>query len=316
MSNQASTDKRQSFIGFLRKGGIGKTLAKILPDAPWATYLLCYRVFKRVHGFAPRLSRPRTLNEWLFVQKVKLPRSTTFAHWVDKHLAKKTLEKALKNHPVECKAARTIHYTTSADDAFFNGVIPRCVIKGTHGSAMTILVESPRLLTPEEKGEIRRWLSKSYFWGSREPSYRHVVPGVIAEEFLPSNGGIVPDDYRFYCFNGKIAFIQHETGRHLSHRRRLYSTDWQRLNVTTLVADYEEEIGPPQDLETMMELARILSKDEPFVRVDFYQTDEGVYFGEMTFFPASGLKPFSPASFDAEIYERWMTPSSEHALAA
>lgn len=295
-----------SIAHFLSHGGVGKKLAKILPDAPWATYLLSYRVFRRMYGFRPSLKHPRSLNEWLFARKVMLPRSVSFASWVDKHLAKESLAKALEGHSVKCSVAKTLHYTTSAADAFFEGVVPRCVIKGTHGSGMTILVSEPRMLTAEEKASLHEWLTVDYFWGSREPAYRHLTPSIIAEEFLPC-GNLVPDDYKLFCFRGHVAFIQHDADRYRDHKRCLYSPEWKRMNVSKgFGASYEADAPPPQDLAAMIELGQILSREHDFVRVDLYQTDKGVYFGELTFFPGSGLTPFKPLSFDEGLYQQWL----------
>ena len=293
-------------VRFFAHGGVGKTLAKILPDTPWASYILSCRVFMRTYGFRPRLQRPRTLNEWLFARKVTLPRSVSFAPWVDKHLAKESVTKALHGNDVQCNVARTLHYATSADDAFFNGELPRCVVKGTHGSGMTILIESPRHLTADEKAQMRRWLTVDYFWGSREPSYRHLKPGIIAEEFLPCDG-LVPEDYKFFCFKGKVAFIQHDTGRYIDHRRCLYSPSWERLPVSLQHHSYDEVAEAPKDLTAMLAIASKLSEQQNFVRVDLYQTRAGVYFGEMTFFPGSGLEVFKPISFDMDVYQRWIS---------
>lgn len=292
-------------LRFLREGGIGKTLAKILPDVPWASHILSSRVFERTYGFRPRINNPRTLNEWLFARKVTLPKSISFAPWVDKHLAKESMKKVMHGSPVECHVATTLHYATKPDDSFFESVVPRCVIKATHGSGMTILVREPRRLSGEEKARIRQWLSVGYFRGSREPSYRHLVPGVIAEEFLPCID-LVPEDYKFFCFSGKVAFIQHDTGRYVSHQRCLYSTDWKRLPVSLKYESYAEAAPAPSRLADMLAIAERLSQEQHFVRVDLYHTDRGIYFGEMTFFPGSGLEVFTPMSFDKEIYQQWL----------
>ncbi|MGV3660597.1 MAG: ATP-grasp fold amidoligase family protein [Prosthecobacter sp.] len=296
-------------VRFLRQGGIGKTLAKVLPDTPWASYILSSRVFKRTYGFRPRLQRPRTLNEWLFARKVTLPRSVSFAPWVDKHLAKESVEQALTGLDAKCHIAKTLHHSTNADDAFFSGLLPRCVVKGTHGSGMNILIESPRHLTEAEKASMRQWLETEYFWGSREPSYRHLQPSIIAEEFLPCDG-LVPEDFKFFCFRGKVAFIQHDTGRYIDHRRCLYSPSWDRLPVTLAHDQYDHQCAAPKDLSSMLAIAQRLSERQNFVRVDLYQTDAGVYFGEMTFFPGSGLEVFEPLSFDEDIYQRWMAKAA------
>lgn len=293
--------KRIRYDGF-----VGKMLAKILPDAPWASYLLNYRVFTRTHGFRPRLRQPRTLNEWLFARKVTLPREISFENWVDKHLVKESVARVMQGAAVECHVARTMHHATSASDPFFGTELPRCVIKGTHGSGMTILINELRHLTSEEKATIQHWLAVDYFQGSREPSYRHLKPAVIIEEFLPGDG-LVPEDYKFFCFRGHVAFIQHDTGRYIDHRRCLYSTEWKRLPVSYQYDSYPSDAPAPKDLATMLAIARRLSQQHNFVRVDLYQTAAGVYFGEMTFFPESGLGVFHPPAFDADVCQRWLT---------
>lgn len=301
--------KQPALRSFGYSGFVGKTLAKLLPDAPWASYLLSYRIFQRTYGFRPRLRRPRTLNEWLFTRKVTLPKDISFAPWVDKHLVKESVATTMKDATEQCHIAKTLHFSTDADDTFFDSVLPRCVVKGTHGSGMTILVREPRRLTDDEKNTMRRWLAVEYFWGSREPSYRHLQPGIIVEEFLPGDG-LVPEDYKFFCFRGRVAFIQHDAGRFIEHRRCLYTTDWKRLPVRLQHEAYEHESPAPRDLQTMLVIAQRLSKEQNFVRVDLYQTDAGVYFGEMTFFPGSGLEIFDPPSFDTDVYQRWMMAGS------
>ncbi|MFO1439515.1 MAG: ATP-grasp fold amidoligase family protein [Verrucomicrobiaceae bacterium] len=292
-------------------GALGKTLAKILPDCAWASYLLSCRVFKRTFGWWPSIRHPRSFNEWLFMRKVTLPRRTSFAPWVDKHLVKQFVADEMRGSTAECRVARTLHHATRADDPFFDTIVPRCVIKGTHGSGMTILVQSPRTLTADEKAALKLWMDTDYFTGSREPGYRHLKPAIIAEEFLPS-GSLVPEDYKFFCFRGQVAFIQHDTGRYIEHLRCLYTTDWRCLPVSLAHDRYLAPAAAPRDLDVMLEIAQRLSREHDFVRVDLYQTGVGVYFGEMTFFPGSGLEVFTPASFDLAIHERWLRKEPRH----
>lgn len=286
-------------------GSLGKFLAKVLPDTWWASYLLSFKIFKRTYGYWPSLRQPRSFNEWLFSKKVLSPRGFSFAPWVDKHLAKITTAKRLEGSGLDCRFAITLHHTHDANDPALAGELPRCVVKGTHGSGMTILIEEPRCLTAQEHERIRTWLGTSYFWGSREPSYRHLQPGVIIEEFLPC-ATLVPEDYKFFCFRGEVAFVQHDTGRYIEHLRSLYSPNWQRLPVTLAHDRYEPVAPPPPDLNEMLRIASKLSAEHEFVRVDLYQTEEAVFFGEMTFFPGSGLEVFTPCSFDRSIYDRWL----------
>lgn len=148
--------------------------------------------------------------------------------------------------------------------------------------------------------------------GREWPYYRGKKHRIIIEEYLhfpESNAGLI--DYKFFCFGGKIAYIQVMTNREngKSVNCTLYDENFNRLSARSLLHDVDEQIiEKPIGFNRAKKIAEVLSKDFPHVRVDLYIDFERVYFGELTFFGASGYYMFEPDSFDFEIGKQFMLP--------
>lgn len=128
-------------------------------------------------------------------------------------------------------------------------------------------------------------------------------PRIVAEELLINN--INPDagieDFKILCFHGKPKFIIVDKDRYIDHKRNFYDTDWNRLDVITDHDQFETLYDRPTNYEEMLRVACILSEDFPFVRVDLYNVEGKIYFGELTFYPWTGYVKFTPDSFDYEL---------------
>ena len=122
-------------------------------------------------------------------------------------------------------------------------------------------------------------------------------------KLLLDEQGEVPKDYKFHCFNGKLEVIQVDLERHVEHKRNLYDLDWNRLACKW---KYENgvDVEKPPKFDQMKGLAEMIAKDFRFVRVDFYNLDQDVYFGEITFYPESGFGPFLPREWDQTFGDR------------
>lgn len=154
------------------------------------------------------------------------------------------------------------------------------------------------------KKETIRFLSERLknngFWYGREWPYKNVKPCIIAEKYMENSDSELID-YKVHVFNGQPQFVLVCKGRYDKNgmTEDFYSCEWERLNVKRKdVENSSEIIEKPIELEIMLEYARILAKDIPFLRVDFYIVNHNVYFGELTFYPASGFKAFEPFIFD------------------
>lgn len=113
-----------------------------------------------------------------------------------------------------------------------------------------------------------------------------------------SVGGLT--DYKFFCFDGKPQYVQVDTGRFGGHHQNFYDMQWHSLGVHCTYPE-GEGVDMPVNFEDMKTLAVKLSEDFPFVRVDFYNVNGKIYFGELTFYPSSGYGKFHPDSFDLEL---------------
>lgn len=176
------------------------------------------------------------------------------------------------------------------------------VLKATHGSSWVIVCEDKQWL--DKNLAIKRmqsWLNSDFYkmWG--EWVYKNVKPRIICECFLSNENEISLLDYKFHCFNGEPKFIQVDLDRAAEHERNFYDLEWKRLPFGLCYPQAERDIKKPKQLNLMINLAKKLSADFEFVRVDFYVVDEKVVFGELTFYPGNGLELFSPKKYD-EIF--------------
>ena len=181
------------------------------------------------------------------------------------------------------------------------------VLKSSHGSNQLIIVkDKSKMCWWQEKLLMRSWLQFHIAWGGREWVYEHLQRRIIAEKYLEDETGEL-QDFKFFCFNGKPTFVQLERGRYNGQNiRNFYDMEWNLLPFgkgmppNTLI-----HIPCPSQFEIMKEIAQTLSKPFQFVRVDLYQANNRVYFGELTFFPAGGLPNICPEKYDKIIGDYW-----------
>jgi hypothetical protein len=205
------------------------------------------------------------------------------------------------------------------------------VVKPTHGSGAAIIVSShapgdarlpdphwgwvychvrPEFADPYQIMQIAEgWVTKLYGQGpNREWVYGQVPRRVIVEEMLVSANGTIPDDYKFFVFHGRCAFIQVDSGRFDHRTQDFYRRDWQRVPMSGGPPWADPEPARPEHLDEMIRLAERLGQETDFVRVDLYDVDGRVVFGELTSFPAGGDSPFTPEMFNTEFGRPWAVP--------
>ena len=136
--------------------------------------------------------------------------------------------------------------------------------------------------------------------GGREWAYWDMETGIVAEELLENaqNPEAGVDDYKFFCYDGKAEYLVVDTDRFIGHKRNFYDREWNNLHVTSDCPACDREIEKPENFERMLEIAEILSRDFPFVRVDLYNISGRICFGELTFYPWSGYVQFRPDEAD------------------
>jgi len=181
------------------------------------------------------------------------------------------------------------------------------VLKCTHGSGMNIIVKDKSKIDKRKISlMLTAWMHQDNYWSGREWVYRDMPRHIIAERYLEDETGELRD-YKFYCFNGKPAFMQLEIGRGTTHNtRNFYDMDWKLLPFgKELPYNADIKVDCPSMFNDMKEIAANLCKPFQYVRVDLYQTNDKIYFGELTFFPAGGAPDFVPDEYDEIVGNMW-----------
>lgn len=181
------------------------------------------------------------------------------------------------------------------------------VLKTTHGGGGggVVICKDKKTFDKEKAIEkLTESINSDIYKSFREWPYKDVPKRVIAEKFMapeksPDSAGLL--DYKFFCFNGKVKFFKVDFGRFVEHHANYYATDGNLLPFGEM--DYEPDVNQrielPNNLREMIVLAERLSINEPFLRVDFYNVNGKIYFGELTFYPASGMGKWT--NDDADI---------------
>ncbi len=272
-----------------------RSLLRILPDETLVRLEFMYN-----HGKFPDLKNPKTFNEK--IQWIKLyDRNPLMTLYADKYEVRKIVEKKIGPHILN----ELYGVFENPDEIDFDLLPESFVLKATHGSGWNIIVRDKSVLEIEKaKKGMRKWLGKNFYAKKREWAYKDIPPRIICEKYMENKDGSL-NDYKFYCFNGNPLFIQVDFGRYSGHSRAFYDTEWQKLDFfyakSGKVRRCEKERNRPDCLIKMVEIACALSSDFAFARVDLYEVDGKVVFGEVTFYPKNGGGRFSPGHLDVEF---------------
>ena len=178
------------------------------------------------------------------------------------------------------------------------------VMKTNHGCATNVLCfDKKELDWRHEKFKLKNWMKINYFYFDYEYQYKNIKPKIICERLMKDEINKVVVDYKFYCFNGEPLFMGIDFDRLEEHKRNIYDMNFNLLPFSIDYNFSDRKIEKPQCFEEMIELARKLSKDFNFVRVDFYEENNKVVFGELTFTPVAGFLKFNPIELDAKFGE-------------
>lgn len=260
------------------------------------------RGYARVHGKPLNLVNPQTFTEKLFWRMITWNRGAMpprFRELSDKY--------AVRAHVASTVGEEyLIKLLWQGDDARaipFKQLPAEYVIKSSHGSGHVILV----------RGEVDReaiihqvtsWLAKDYYWVEREYQYYGMKRRIVIEEYLCNEDGSPPLDYKFYCFNGIPEQIL--VANHTRDIRSVFDTSWNPIEVTNANRCVSRPwIPKPANLDEMLTCAAKLSPGFGFVRLDFYNVNGRVYFGEFTFTPLGGIIKFDPEDWDLKLGEKW-----------
>lgn len=256
-------------------------------------------------GYKLNLKNPQTFNEKL--QWLKLNnRKPEMVKMVDKVDAKEYVASIIGEEYI----IPTLGVYNSVDEIDFDKLPNQFVLKCTHDSGgIVICSDKAKLDIEAAKAKLRRGLKVNYYYQNREWPYKQVKPRIIAEELLEEPNKTSPDDYKVMCFDGKVKLIEYHVGRYSEHHTQdFYDRDWNKTAITQgAYGEFSEEAAPrPALLEEMIRLSEILAEGIPHCRVDWYLVNNKLYFGEITFYDASGCCPFDKYEDDL-LLGSWIT---------
>lgn len=275
---------------------------RLRPERYRAALEQWYRVTK---GVDCHLDDPRTLGEKL--QWLKLYDATPEkGRLADKYLVRAWVADTIG----EQYLVPLLGVWERPEDIAWDELPSRFVLKATHGSGWNIVVkDAARLSVDEAVRRLAYWRERRMsMLGGFELHYEFCEPRIIAEQYLEdASGGL--RDYKFITFDGRVQFILAIEGRFATERSGTYLADWSKAPFR-----YGYRVGVPGDtprperLDEMLRLAQRLGAGFPFARVDFYEVDGRVYFGEITFTDANGLSTFDPEGYDEAFGSKLVLP--------
>lgn len=199
------------------------------------------------------------------------------------------------------------------DDIDFDVLPSEFVLKCNHDSGGLVVCKDKNSLDfKKTRHKIEKSLMTNFYYIGREYQYRNIKPVVMCEKFISDNGN-VPMDYKIYCFNGEpdVILVCKDRFKKGSHRASymFYNQEWDFLPLNK--NDNENpsvKIDKPKNLKKMLDIARILSSDFVFARIDLYNIDGKIYFGEITLSPNSGFDPDITYETDLEFGDKLKIP--------
>lgn len=196
----------------------------------------------------------------------------------------------------------------SFDDIDFDSLPNQFVLKCTHDSGTVIICRDKSLFDKDNaKKVLEKSLKNNFYWSHREILYKNVKPRILCEKYLQDESGNGLIDYKFFCFDGQPKFMFIATGR--ANNKTCFDFFDMKFNWIPVQNHYpnaKDRPQKPKHFEEMIELACKLSSGIKHVRVDFFECDGRVYFGEMTFVHFGGVEKFEPEEYDC-IFGDYLT---------
>lgn len=275
---------------------ISRNIARLLPDKLYLSIK-----FRTHMGYWMDWKNPKTFSEKLQWLKV-YDRHPEYTEMVDKVAAKDYVAGIIGKEYV----IPTLAVYNSADEIDFDALPNQFVLKCTHDSGgIVVCKDKSKLDVNEAREKLRKGLKRTYIVQNREYPYKNVPRRIIAEQYMEDESGELKD-YKFFCFDGvpKYLFVATDRGRKdIETKFDFFDMDWNHLPFTNGHPNNPVTPEKPENFELMKQLAARLSVGMPHVRVDLYNIQGKVYFGELTFFHWGGTVPFVPNEWDYRFGE-------------
>ena len=271
-----------------------RKLSRLIPDRIYLQ-IVYFKHFRRFINF----NNPKTFNEK--IQWLKLNyRNEEYTKLVDKYRVKQYITKLIGEEYV----IPTLGVWNNVDDIDFKSLPEKFVLKCNNDSGGIVICKNKKDFDEAKaKSFLKERLKNNGYWYGREWPYKNVKPFIIAEKYMEDSISKDIKDYKFFCFNGSMEFFDIDIDRFIEHRANYYDRNGNFLpfGKTYCPPDYTKKIEMPKNLDKMIELAETISHNTVLSRIDFYEIDGQVYFGEITFYPGSGFSPFTDEKWDYKL---------------
>ena len=283
---------------------MNKNLFGLIPDKQYLKLKYLVKTNKKLN-----LNTPITYNEK--IQWLKLnDRKDIYTIMVDKYEAKKYVGNIIGNQYI----IPTIGIYEDFNDIDFEKLPNKFVIKCTHDSGGIVICKNKKNFNKDlVRKKINYYLKRKYYKIHREWPYKNVKPRIIIEKYMSNSNGKPLIDYKFFCFNGepKLIYISEGLENHTTASMSFYDMDFKLTDCKR--KDYPQlkhSVERPKNFDLMKKYAKILSKNIPHLRVDFYEIDGHLYFGELTFSTCAGFIPFEDEKWNIKLGEWIKLPTN------
>lgn len=261
-------------------------------------------LFRLRMGYPLNLDNPKTYSEKLMWLKLH-DHNPDYTKLVDKYAVKEIVAQKIGEQYV----IPTLGVWNRPEEIDWESLPNKFVLKTTHGGGNTgVVICRDKTFFDKEKAieRLNKSLKQDIYKTLREWPYKDVPRRIIAEQFIEGENNDLPD-YKFFCFNGEVKALFIGTERETGNVKfDFFDADFNHLDLVQTHPMSGKQIQKPECFNEMKEVANILSKDIPHVRIDLYEVNGQIYFGEYTFYHHGGCVPFHPQKWD-DVFGSWIT---------
>lgn len=252
-------------------------------------------LFLIMFGYIPNFNHPKTMNEYICANKID-DKKLNYDKYTDKYQVREYVAQVIGEQYLN----KVLGIYSSFDEIDFDILPKSFVLKATHGSSYNIIVKDKNQLDKRAaKKRFDKWLSENFYFKDREKNYKNIKPRIMCDVYLePSDEEL--EEYKVFCFKGKVGFIQHNKMLHGERHSNIFDSSWNLLPVRYGYSAFAGD-SKPENGDELVSVAEKLAEPFEFVRVDLYNVDGRIIFSELTFHSGGGLIPFVPKDYDREL---------------
>ena len=268
----------------------------------WRLFKTSIRFYKK-HGYWPNIRQPKTFNEKIQYRKF-FQQHDLFQSCSDKYAVRDYVADVIG----DAYLVPLIAVVENTEQLEFDSYGDNFVVKATHDSGSVFLCRDGQFDAQKIIKRLNKKLAVNSGAKRNEPWYSKITPKILVEQLLVTQDGRLPEDYKFHVFNQEGEqkfFLQVDYDRHSGHSRCIYDENGQVTDISLNKTSNQQPLPEIKNYQKMVEIALKLSQPFDYVRVDLYNLDGHIYFGELTFAHGSGFRKFTPQKYDLEWGELW-----------